>query len=123
MWSDGDRDAGFHGDFDLAAHRLRQWLVMLDHAFHYEAEYVFDILQRLCAGQTPRGCALCVQGGTIRVPAIFVRFHDNIEGVGLHGLLLVYQAPSKMYSQARLSDCRYASDTGMSDGFVQNPGG
>ncbi len=123
MWSDSDCDAGFDGDFDFAAHRLRQWLVVLDHAFHYEAENVFYILQGLCAGQTPGGCALCVQGGTIRVPAIFVRFHDNIEGVGFHGLLLVYQVPSKMHSQARLSDCGYASDSGMSDGFVQNPGG
>ena len=44
-----------------------------------------DVLQSLLAGVSPRGGAVLLERGAIRVPPVRVWFHNNFEGVGLHG--------------------------------------
>jgi len=55
MGSDGDGYARLDGDFDFAADRLRQRLIVLDHAFHAEADHLLYVFQRLFTGVAPCG--------------------------------------------------------------------
>jgi hypothetical protein len=43
-----------------------------------------DVLQGFLAGVSPRGGAVLLEGGTISVPPISIRFDNYFEGVSLH---------------------------------------
>ena len=82
--SDVDRNPRLDRDLNVLSAHLRKGFAVLDHTFDDQLHNFVDVLQRFFSRKPPSRCSLAFQCRAIGMPAIFIRFDDNFERVGLH---------------------------------------